>query len=159
MSWGLAIEREVVIDATPEAVFRMFTDPAKLASWLGMSADLDPRPGGRFRFEIAPGEYCSGEYVTIEPPNRIAFTWGWESGAIPVAPGSSLVEIELASVDGGTLVQLTHGLLPQDAVELHRDGWRQFLNRLAAIAEGRDPGPDPARERPEQAMARLAGEE
>jgi hypothetical protein len=29
---------------------------------------------------------------------------------------------------------------------MHADGWGRYLARLAAVIEGRDPGPDPAEE-------------
>ncbi len=158
MSDPTTVEREVFIRNAPEEVFQMFVDTALLPGWLGISAELDPQPGGLFRFEIAPGEFCSGCFVEVDPPRRVAFTWGWEGAAIPVAPGSTLVEVELTGRDGGTLVRLTHSRLPEESVELHTDGWRQFLGRLAAVAEGRDPGRDPALEQPADAQARLARE-
>ena len=158
MSGERLVEREVFVRAARPDVFAMFVDPAKLVTWLGISAGLDPEPGGLFRFEITAGEFCSGRYVEVEPPRRVAFTWGWEGDEIPIAPGSTLVEVELTEADGGTLVRLTHSRLPDAFAELHADGWRQFLARLAAVLEERDPGPDPARERPREALERLRTE-
>lgn len=143
-----AVAREVVVEAPPEEVFRWFTEPELLVSWIGLAARLDPRPGGLFRFEIAPGEWCSGRYLELEPGRRVVFTWGWESGAIPVPPGSSTVEIDLAAHPEGTLVRLVHRGLAPEARGLHEEGWSRFLPRLAAVVAGRDPGPDPGRERP-----------
>ena len=40
------VEREVRIAARPETVFAFFTDPVKMLRWKGISATLDPRPGG-----------------------------------------------------------------------------------------------------------------
>jgi uncharacterized protein YndB with AHSA1/START domain len=72
------------------------------------------------------------------------FTWGWESGALPVAPDSSTVEVDLEERDGLTHVRLVHRGLDAAMREMHADGWPRYLARLAAAAEGRDPGPDPA---------------
>ena len=72
-----AVEVEVRIAASPETVFDFFTDPDKMIQWMGRSAELDPRPGGGFRCEINDEAIASGEYVALEPPHRVVFTWGW----------------------------------------------------------------------------------
>ena len=134
---------EIAIRAPAAAVYAMFTDPAKLVRWIGIRALLEPRPGGAFRFELVPGEFCSGRYVELEPHRRVVFTWGWESGAIPVAPGSSTVEVDLEERGGVTRVRLTHRGLDAALRPMHAEGWASYLDRLAAAAEGRDSGPHP----------------
>jgi len=57
---GDAVIHELVLLAPTEQVFDMFTDPWQLIRWIGISADLQPRPGGRFRFELVPGQFCEG---------------------------------------------------------------------------------------------------
>ncbi len=139
-----AIRLEVEIRAPAALVFSMFTDPKLLAKWIGIGAELEPVPGGRFRFELLPGEFCSGRYVEVIPFRRVVFTWGWESGALPAPPGSSTVEVDLEESSGVTIVRLAHhGLDPQMRV-MHEDGWRRYLARLVAVVEGREPGEDPA---------------
>ena len=39
--------------------------------------------------------WASGRFLEVEPPRRIVFTWGWELEGSPLAPGSSVVEVEL----------------------------------------------------------------
>jgi uncharacterized protein YndB with AHSA1/START domain len=141
-----AVVCEVAIRAPAARVFAMFTDPTLLVRWIGIRALLEPRPGGAFRFELLAGEWCSGRYLEIDPPRRVVFTWGWESGALPVAPGSTTVEVELTERDGVTHVRLTHRGLDAAMRAMHADGWSRFLARLEAVLEGRDPGPDPATE-------------
>ena len=126
---------EVEIRAPAAEVYEMFTDPAKLVRWIGIRALLEPRPGGTFRFELMPGEFCSGRYVELVPGRRVVFTWGWESGAIPVAPGSTTVEVELSEHEGVTRLRLTHRGLDAAVRHLHDDGWRRFLPQLVAAAE------------------------
>jgi len=142
-SQSLVVEREVDIDASPETVFEFFTDPVKAVRWMGMAATLDPRPGGIYRVEIGP--YTAvGEFVEVDPPNRIAWTWGWENDEMLTRPGSSTVELTLTALDGGTRVRLVHrGLPTEEAVEAHGHGWDQYMSRLAIAAAGGDPGPDP----------------
>jgi uncharacterized protein YndB with AHSA1/START domain len=139
-----AVVSEIAIRAPAAEVFAMFVDPARLVRWIGIRALLEPRPGGAFRFELVPGEFCSGRYVEVVPDRRVVFTWGWESGALPVTPGSTTVEVDLDEHDGVTHVRLTHRGVDVAMRGLHADGWAQYLARLAAAVEGRDPGPDPA---------------
>jgi uncharacterized protein YndB with AHSA1/START domain len=139
---------ETLVPAPPEEVFRWFVRPELLVRWIGIDAQLDPRPGGLFRFEIAEGEWCSGRYLEVVPGRRVVVTWGWDSGAIPVPPGSSTVAVDLLEHPEGTLVRLVHRDLAPEARRLHAEGWSRFLPRLAAVVAGRDPGEDPARDGP-----------
>lgn len=40
------LEREIVIDATPETIWPYLTDPERFVEWHGTEAELDPRPEG-----------------------------------------------------------------------------------------------------------------
>jgi uncharacterized protein YndB with AHSA1/START domain len=137
------VEREVRIAARPETVFDFFIDPDKMVSWKGRKAELDPRPGGIYRVEINDQAIARGEYVEVDAPNRVVFTWGWEgqeSGEHAVAPGSSRVEVELIPDGDGTIVRLRHLDLPEQSREIHGEGWDLFLGRLAKAAVGENPG-------------------
>jgi uncharacterized protein YndB with AHSA1/START domain len=136
------VEREVRIDAPPDAVFPYLTDPELLCRWMGTDATLDPRPGGGFRLDVTPGNVAVGEYVEVDPPRRVVFTWGWEGDDNPVTVGSTRVEIALEPDGDGTVVRLTHSGLVGEWVERHDDGWAHYLARLAVAASGGDPGPD-----------------
>jgi uncharacterized protein YndB with AHSA1/START domain len=65
----------------------------------------------------------------------VVFTWGWESGAIPVEPGSSTVEVDLSEHDGVTRLRLTHRGLDAAVRPMHDEGWETFLTQLVAAAE------------------------
>jgi uncharacterized protein YndB with AHSA1/START domain len=89
------------------------------------------------------GVAAVGEFVEIEPPHRLVFTWGWTHDHA-VAPGSTRVVVTLTEDADGTRVVLRHYDLPTDAQrEHHGVGWRGYLERLAVRATGGDPGPDP----------------
>lgn len=124
------IQREIRIAARPETVFAFFTDPEKLVRWKGRQATLDARPGGTYRVDIDGKNVVRGEFVEVDPPRRVVFTWGWEDEASPLRPGSSTVEIELIPDGEGTLVRLIHRDLPPEAVAEHAKGWDHFLPRL-----------------------------
>jgi uncharacterized protein YndB with AHSA1/START domain len=62
-------------------VFAFFTDAELYPRWMGREATLDPRPGGIYRCVVHDTATVLGEYVVVEPPRRVVFTWGLEGGA------------------------------------------------------------------------------
>jgi uncharacterized protein YndB with AHSA1/START domain len=146
-----AIVREVRIDASPDTVFEFFTDPAKMVRWKGTTATLDPRPGGVYRVQMNEQVIAVGEYVEVDPPNRVVFTWGWEGDYASTPPGSSTVEVTFTEDGDGTLVRLVHSGLPTtQSVEAHAHGWDQYMPRLVIAATGGDAGPDPNANPPQE---------
>ena len=125
------IEREMRIEARPETVFGFWTDPAKMARWMGREIRLDPRPGGELRIDYNGEDVASGRFVELDVPFRIVFTWGWEAPGDATPPGSSTVEVDFVPDGTGTIVRLRHSGLATEAVEGHAVGWDQFLSRLA----------------------------
>lgn len=133
------------IAASPATVFSFFTDLERWTAWQGVDGEVDARPGGAFRIRMPGAQVASGQFVELVPEQRLVITWGWEGDAPPVPPGSTTVTIELEPNETGTLLRLTHsGLAPQEVVEHHRQGWEHYLERLRVVAEGGDPGRDPA---------------
>ena len=137
------IIREVRIEAPPHEVFPFFTDPAKMVLWKAVEASLDPRPGGIFWINVTGHDIARGEYVEIDPPRRVVFTFGWESGSSLEPPGSTTVEITLAPDGDGTLLRLVHRGVPDEVRAGSTEGWDHYLQRLVIAAEGGEPGSDP----------------
>lgn len=137
---NVVVERQ--IKARPETVFSFFTDRDRWLSWQGVEAEIDPRPGGVFRMNVRGDGWASGVFIEVLPYHRIVFTWGWEGPDSPVPPGSSTVEVTLEPQGDKTILRLVHSGLPLPAVDLHRDGWNHYLDRLTIRAAGGDPGPD-----------------
>ena len=142
---SISVEREIAIAASPETVWELLVDPDQAIRWMGQKATFDLRPGGEYRVEVIPGNVASGEFVEIDPPHRLVYTWGWEAGSgSTVAPGSTTIEFELTPDGDGTLLRFSHRNLPSaEAAESHGHGWDHYLERLAAVAVGGDPGVDP----------------
>lgn len=137
------IREEVLIKADPSLVYEFFTDPELIARWHGFEAEADARPGGIFRLNVTGEDYKVGEFVTLEPPHRLVFTWGHPEGVDNFPPGSSTVTVTLERVDAGTRVHVHQVGFPDLAQrDSHSIGWGHYLARLLDIAEGRDPGPD-----------------
>ena len=131
------IERTIQIEAPPEVVWRFFTDPARMARWLG-PADLDPTPGGELTFQLAEptGPVVRGRFIELRPYEKIVFTFGWDPtpGVPELPPGSSQVEVTLSAHDGGTLLTLRHTSVPPDLLVNTDTGWAGFLDSLKAEA-------------------------
>jgi uncharacterized protein YndB with AHSA1/START domain len=136
------LEYETRIAASPETVFAFFIDPAKLVQWMGTDATLDPRPGGVCRINPAGHAVMAGEFVEVDPPRRVVFTWGWETELFATPPQSTLVEVSLTPDGEDTVLRLAHRRLLPGAVAFHRTGWGHYLPRLVAVASGADPGID-----------------
>ena len=128
------IEREIHIAASPETVFMFWTDPTRMARWMGRDIRLDPRPGGEFRIDYNGSDIASGAFVEVDPPHRLVLTWGWEAEGDPTPPGASTVEVTLAADGDGTILRLRHSGLVPEAVDGHAVGWDQFLPGLVEAA-------------------------
>jgi uncharacterized protein YndB with AHSA1/START domain len=137
---GEPVTLEVMIEATPETVFEFFVDPQLMRQWMGGHAVLEARDGGRFAVDIGDN-HARGSFLTVEPPERVVFTWGWDGSEL-VPPGSSTVTVVFEATDGGTLVRLIHSDLPTGEDIRHTHGWTHYLGRLTKAAVGIDPGPD-----------------
>jgi uncharacterized protein YndB with AHSA1/START domain len=146
---GDEIVHELRLPVAPDEAFEMFVDPARLVGWIGISAELEPRPGGRFRFEVTPGQFCVGRYETVDRPHRLVFTWGWTNRDMGVPPGSSQVEVTFTASEEATTLRLVHRGLAAPARPLHEDGWIRFLDRLTAVTTGHQTAPYPS-ETPEE---------
>ena len=136
MTSELSLELEFQVQARPETVFSFFTDPLKYRRWNGDEAELAPRPGGIYRVLMPSRDVVRGEYVEVEPPRRVVFTWGFE-GSTELPPGSTTVEVTFlpGAEPDTTLVRLRHrGLPDENSRRLHVAGWSQFLERLTIVA-------------------------
>ena len=143
----VAIERELVIDASPETVWEFLVDPEKVMRWMGMTVSFDAQPGGEYRIAVNPTHTVVGEFIELDPPHRLVYSFGWEpdeDGVSVIPPGASTVEVELTPSGSGTAVRFTHRGVPgTEAAASHGKGWDHYLARLAVAGAGGDPGVDP----------------
>src|SRR5262245_42293338 len=134
--------REIMIDASPDTIWRFLTDPTKLVQWHGTEAEIDPRPGGVYRVLVGGQFRSAGEYVEVVPKEKVVFTFGWDQEGHPIPAGSTTLELTLHPEGRKTRVRLVHRGLPDDAITDHGRGWEHYLGRLAIAATGGDAGPD-----------------
>jgi uncharacterized protein YndB with AHSA1/START domain len=121
----------VRIAAPPADVFPYFTDSALMVQWIGEWADLRPEPGGSFALDFSKTP-VRGEYVEVDPPRRVVFTWG-VAGRDSLPPGSTTVEIVLTADGPDTVVELFHHDLPAEEFDSHLEGWTSMLDRLVRL--------------------------
>jgi uncharacterized protein YndB with AHSA1/START domain len=102
------IQREVVLPASPVAVWRALSDPGWLEAWLADEVQLDLRPGGDARFTIG-SECLTGWVEEVTPPpadgsrcSTARLVFWWEREGEP----ASRVSLELADTDGGTRLRV-----------------------------------------------------
>jgi uncharacterized protein YndB with AHSA1/START domain len=127
-----------VIPVAREKVFAAWLDAKRMARWMcpgdvtTVTAEIDPRVGGKFRIVMAHGRGGTdhwGEFLEIDPPSRLAFTWTSANTDLQ----ASIVAVELIETTSGTEVILTHRRLPASKVDAHHKGWTDIVRRLGEM--------------------------
>ncbi len=132
--------------APRERVWDAWTDPAVIRRWWGSDPDgvvtaasVDLRPGGGFAisFTDSTGDShtSSGDYLRIEEPLALEFTWSWAN-----EPGNtSRISVQFDGDGAGTLMRFVHGELHGATAHDYEQGWRRTfakLDRVLAHGEG-----------------------
>jgi uncharacterized protein YndB with AHSA1/START domain len=138
---GEALVLRRLLPVPREQVFAAWLDPASMAQWMcpgdisSTTVELEPRVGGRFRIVMLHqrgGEEHWGEYLAIDPPSLLSFTW--ISAHTDLV--ATVVTIELVERGAGTELTLTHRRLPAARVDAHREGWTDIVRKLDAVLTG-----------------------
>lgn len=117
MSNESPIVQEVVLDASPERVWRAYMDSDEHAAFTGGPAQIGAKAGEAFSCH---GGRIGGRNVELVPNTRIVQAWrsnAWPDGVY------SVVRFELAADGARTRLTMTHAGVPDDAVAAIRDGW------------------------------------
>ncbi|MEM9222324.1 MAG: SRPBCC domain-containing protein [Pseudomonadota bacterium] len=133
-----------VIDAPVAQVWQAWTTPSLMKAWWGKSiglechlCEMEVTPGGRYRYgmrKIGAADThadVEGEFLAVEPPHRLAYTWSWTKEEPRVR--NTLVTVTFAQEgDDKTVVTVLHERQPSEEVsESHRKGWTAKLEDLA----------------------------
>ena len=142
------IEQDVLIDASPESVWAVLTEPAHVGEWFGQGApaEIDLRPGGIMQLDHGDHGKFPTTIVDVDPPRR--FTYRWASGFPGEAANeanSTLVEFTLEPENGGTRLKVVESgfttRLPapvpshDDSHAGHVKGWAGILPELKKRSE------------------------
>lgn len=140
-----AVVIERTFDAPIELVWRMWTDGNEFASWYGPAgaeipvAELDAHVGGRrlvcMTVTTPDGPmrmWFGGEHTAVEPPTRLSYTEQvTDEHGVPTGDGHATeVTVELAAVDGGTRMVMTHAGIPSGSPGAV--GWQMAFDKLTA---------------------------
>ncbi|MDP9491705.1 MAG: SRPBCC domain-containing protein [Actinomycetota bacterium] len=137
-------------EAPRERVFDAWTNPEVLREWWRAgpdretpAAEVDLRPGGSYRLSMRDTEKGEthtvvGEYKEIQPPERLVYTWSWESNTDEMAGSmGSLVTVEFREDGGATEVSLTHtGFSDENIRDMHAHGWEACIANLERYLTG-----------------------
>jgi len=139
MSPTLRMER--TFNAPAQRVFDAWTSPEVLRRWWHAEhhwettlAEVDLRVGGAVRVVMRDTdkdvEYGGGgQYLEIDRPRRLVFTWYWDGNAT-----RQVIEVDFEEADGVTTVRFTHrDLWDEEAVRDHEDGWSKCFDNLDRV--------------------------
>ena len=142
------IERELYIDATPEIVFDVISNPERVVEWWPDVATYEAQPGSTgdivFGDPDTDGKTVTLTVVEVESPTTFSFRWSHPADERAAAGNSLLVTFHLVPSGSGTQLRFVEtgfremvwdrGEL-EDNFEDHVRGWDHFLPRLASHAE------------------------
>jgi len=103
---NIAIERDVILAASPERVWEHLTDGELVSRWMGGSVTLDVRVGGSIRMTSPAGPDVWGTIEEVVDGRRLQWSWRTDDG-LP-----ALVEMELEPEKTGTRLTVRESLLP-----------------------------------------------
>ena len=141
-----SIERELYIDASPEIVFAVVSDPEHVREWWPDEAHYEVVVGsaGEIMFGSPDGGVVEAlTVVDVQPPTRFAFRWTHPAGEGADEGNSLLVTFELTPQGDGTLLRFVESGYRERGWEAavleatyldHVEGWDHFLPRLVAYA-------------------------
>jgi uncharacterized protein YndB with AHSA1/START domain len=143
-----SVEREILIEASPEIVWGVITEPEQISHWFSDEAEVDGRRGAdgnlTWRAGGRGGKKDSDMIVPIrvvdaEPFRRFSFRWNHPEGTRPDESNSALVEFSLFEEADGTRLtvvesgidNVTHGEEAKARyVEDHEQGWQRHLGEM-----------------------------
>ncbi|QSR25836.1 TIGR03086 family protein [Nocardioides aromaticivorans] len=133
--------KTVSLPVPADEAFALVTQPERLRRWMAVTARLELRAGGAWRWTVTPGNVAGGTVREVEPGRRVVLDWGWD--LMPGAEGSlGTVTVTVEPAGDGSTVTLVHEGLDVEQEASHAEGWDHFLGRLEVAAAEGDAGPD-----------------
>ena len=137
-----------VLNTTPEKVYRAFTQPSAIASWLPPYGflctvhEMKVEKGGRFRmsfenFSTGNGHSFGGEYLELKPNEFLKYSDKFDD---PNLPGEMITSVTLRQNMAGTEIKITQEGIPAAIpAEMCYLGWQESLEKLAKLVEPQIP--------------------
>ena len=135
---------EALFVASPERLFRAWTDPEEIPHWFGRTpnsvkaASIDLRTNGAWRFEFEAEEgtvnAVHGTYLHIDPNRKLVFSWIHEmtggDGFLESTP-ASIVTVTFKPTETGTRLRIRHeGTASESGRRGVGDGWSRAVASL-----------------------------
>lgn len=142
MSNSVTLHR--VIKASPEKIFRAFTDPLALASWIPPYGFLctvhqfDATIGGHYKmsftnFTTGNSHSFGGEFLEIKVNEFLKHTDKFDN---PHLPGEMITSVWLNKVTCGTELKVIQENIPSVIpAEMCYLGWQESLEKLIKLVE------------------------
>jgi uncharacterized protein YndB with AHSA1/START domain len=133
-----------VLKASPEKVFRAFTDPVALASWippygfLCTVQEMNSKVGGTYKmtfhnFSTGNGHSFGGKYLEIKPNEFLKYTDKFDD---PNLPGEMITSVWLNKVSVGTELKVVQEGIPEMIpAEMCYLGWQESIDKLTRLVE------------------------
>jgi uncharacterized protein YndB with AHSA1/START domain len=133
-----------VIKASPEKVYRAFTESLAIASWLPPYGflctvqSMDVKVGGTYKmsfqnFTTGHSHSFGGEYIEITPNEFLKYTDQFDD---PNLPGVMTTTIWLQKTSVGTDLKVTQeGIPAMIPAEMCYLGWQESLEKLIKLVE------------------------
>ena len=141
---GNTVTLHRVFKASPQKVYRAFTEPHALASWippygfLGVVHNMDVRVGGSYKmsfinFSTGNSHSFGGEYLELKPNEFIKYSDRFDD---PNLPGEMFTSVWLKEVSGVTDVKIVQEGIPEAIpLEMCYLGWQESLDKLMRMVE------------------------
>jgi uncharacterized protein YndB with AHSA1/START domain len=134
-------------DASPELVYRAFTDPEQLAQWFGPlvfsvpfdSVSVDARPGGHWRMTMVNKDDPEARSpidttFTEVDENRLLVGYEIAKDFPGLENGTKItMSVEFIPEGDGTRLELRQGPMPEDMDERAAIGWNQSFHKLDGL--------------------------
>ena len=131
-----------VLKASPDKVYRAFTDPNALASWIPPYGfvctvhNMDVKVGGSYKasftnFTTNNSHSFGGEYLEIKPNELLKYSDRFDD---PNLPGEMITTVSFKQVMGGTELKVTQSGIPDVIpVDMCYLGWQESLYKLMRL--------------------------
>lgn len=141
---GNSVSLHRILKATPEKVFRAFTNANAIASWLppyGFLCTVDEmkaEKGGAFRmsfenFSTGNSHSFGGKYLEVKPGESLKYTDKFDD---PNLPGEMITTVSLRKTIAGTEIKIFQEGIPEAIpAEMCYLGWQDSLDKLTRLVE------------------------